>query len=156
MIPYIGLRGQGEYETLSHCSQDHKLNLYCKIEFLSKSLSFTTALCAFWLVASQVNYSTGHPLLLCTTGPLHVLPISNVLYLFLLYNFSVYICVRFCLEVFLWFGLFLLAVAVAKLLQSFPTLCNPKDGSPPGSPIPGILQARTLEGVAISFSNAGK
>ena len=39
-------------------------------------------------------------------------------------------------------------------LQSCPTLCNPIDGSPPGSPIPGILQARTLEWVAISFFNA--
>ena len=44
--------------------------------------------------------------------------------------------------------------AAAKSLQSFPTLCDPIDGSPPGSPIPGILQARTLEWVAISFSNA--
>ena len=42
----------------------------------------------------------------------------------------------------------------AKLLQSCLTLCDPIDGSPPGSPIPGILQARTLEWVAISFSNA--
>ena len=44
----------------------------------------------------------------------------------------------------------------AKSLQSCPTLCNPKDGSPPGSPVPGILQARTLEWVAISFSSAWK
>ena len=44
--------------------------------------------------------------------------------------------------------------AAAKSLQSCPTLCNPKNGSPPGSPVPGILQARTLEWVAISFSNA--
>ena len=42
----------------------------------------------------------------------------------------------------------------AKSLQSCPTLCDPRDGSPPGSPVPGILQARTLEWVAISFSNA--
>ena len=48
------------------------------------------------------------------------------------------------------------AAAAAKLFQSCPTLCNPIDGSPPGSPIPGILQARTLERVAISFSNAWK
>ena len=48
------------------------------------------------------------------------------------------------------------AAAAAKLPQSCPTLCNPIDSSPPGSPIPGILQARTLEWVAISFSNAGK
>ena len=44
----------------------------------------------------------------------------------------------------------------AKLLQSCPTLCNPIDGSPPGSHIPGTLQARTLEWIAISFSNAWK
>ena len=44
----------------------------------------------------------------------------------------------------------------AKSLQSCPTLCDPIDGSPPGSPIPGILQARTLEWLAISFSNAWK
>ena len=44
----------------------------------------------------------------------------------------------------------------AKSLQSCPTLCNPIDGSPPGSPIPEILQARTLEWVAISFSSAWK
>ena len=43
-----------------------------------------------------------------------------------------------------------------KLLQSYLTLCDPIDGSPPGSPVPGILQARTLEWVAISFSNAWK
>ena len=46
------------------------------------------------------------------------------------------------------------AAAAAKLLQSCPTLCNPIDGSPPGSPVPGILQARALEWGAISFSNA--
>ena len=44
----------------------------------------------------------------------------------------------------------------AKSLQSCPTLCDPIDSSPPGSPVPGILQARTLEWVGISFSNAGK
>ena len=48
------------------------------------------------------------------------------------------------------------AAAAAKLLQSCPTLCDPKDGSPPGAPVPGILQARTLEWVAISFSSAWK
>ena len=48
------------------------------------------------------------------------------------------------------------AAAAAKSLQSCPTLCDPIDRSPPGSPIPGILQARTLEWVAISFSNAWK
>ena len=51
----------------------------------------------------------------------------------------------------LWDGLF---PAAAKSLQSCPTLCDPIDSSPPGSPIPGILQARTLEWVAMFFSNA--
>ena len=48
------------------------------------------------------------------------------------------------------------AAAAAMSLHSCPTLCDPVDSTPPGSPIPGILQARTLEWVAISFSNAGK
>ena len=46
------------------------------------------------------------------------------------------------------------AAAAAKSLQSCPTLCDPIDGGPPGSPVPGILQARTLEWAAISFSSA--
>ena len=58
----------------------------------------------------------------------------------------------------LWFLLYVFAAAAAaaatKSLQLCLTLCNPIDGSPPRSPIPGILQARTLEWVAISFSNA--
>ena len=45
------------------------------------------------------------------------------------------------------------AAAAAKLFQSCPTLCDPIDGSPPGTPVPGILQARTLEWVAIAFSS---
>ena len=48
------------------------------------------------------------------------------------------------------------AAAAAKSLQSCPTLCDPIDGSPPGFPVPGILQARALEWVAISFSNVWK
>ena len=46
------------------------------------------------------------------------------------------------------------AAAAARSLQSCPTLCDPRDGRPPGSPVPGILQTRILEWVAISFSNA--
>ena len=53
-------------------------------------------------------------------------------------------------------SMFAAAAATAKSLRSSPTLCDPIDGSPPGSPVPGILQARTLEWVAISFSNACK
>ena len=52
--------------------------------------------------------------------------------------------------------LYFIAAAAAKSLQSCPTLCDPIDSSPPGSTIPGILQARTLESVAIFFSNAWK
>ena len=55
---------------------------------------------------------------------------------------------------FIGFGKFEAAAAAAKSLQLYPTLCDPIDGSPPGSPVPGILQARTLEWVSISFSNA--
>ena len=50
-------------------------------------------------------------------------------------------------------GTLLLLLLLLLSLQSCPTLCNPRDGSPPGSPVPGILQERTLEWVAISFSN---
>jgi len=50
----------------------------------------------------------------------------------------------------------LVLLSTAKSLQSCPTLCDPIDGSPPGSPVPGVLQAGTLEWVAISFSNAWK
>ena len=57
----------------------------------------------------------------------------------------------------LYFSFFIMfAAAAAKSLQSCPTLCDPIDGSPPGPPVPGILQASTLEWVAICFSNAWK
>ena len=52
------------------------------------------------------------------------------------------------------FSICFAAATAAKSLQSCPTLCNPTDGSPPGSAIPGVLQARKLEWVAISFTNA--
>ena len=61
------------------------------------------------------------------------------------------------IKMIMWFLIFsFVAAAAAKSLQSCPTLCDPIDGSPPGSPVPGILQARTLEWVAISFSSAWK
>ena len=68
------------------------------------------------------------------------------------------LCMEFSLFLYgslysLWLCL-LTAAAAAKLLQSCPTLCDPTDSSPPGSSIPGIFQARILEWVAISFSNA--
>ena len=63
-------------------------------------------------------------------------------------------CPRETLNLQIHFSFF--SFTAAKSLQSCPTVCDPIDGSPPGSPIPGILQARTLEWVAISFSNASK
>ena len=62
------------------------------------------------------------------------------------------VCVRVCVCVFC--PKFIVVAAAAKSLQSCPSLCDPIDSSAPGSPIPGILQARTLEWVAVSFSNA--
>ena len=52
------------------------------------------------------------------------------------------------------FLIIIIAAGAAKSLQSCPILCDPRDGSPPGFPVPGILQARTLEWVVISFSSA--
>ena len=69
---------------------------------------------------------------------------------------SFYICGGQLALLFLSQGTAKFVIAIAKSLQSCPTLCDPIDGSPPGFPIPGILQARTLEWVAISFSNAWK
>ena len=65
------------------------------------------------------------------------------------------VCVCICVVVSISF-IFEDTAAAAKSRQSSPTLCDTRDGSPPGSPVPGILQARTLEWVAISFSNARK
>ena len=72
----------------------------------------------------------------------------------------VYGCVCVCvyIYIYIYMGTYIyigcVAAAAAKSLQSCRTLCGPIDGGPPGSPVPGILQARTLEWVAISFSNA--
>ena len=66
--------------------------------------------------------------------------------------FFIWICVIFLPLFFFFFAL--ICVVAAASLQSCLTLCNPRDSSPPGSPVPGILQARTLEWVDISFSNA--
>ena len=69
---------------------------------------------------------------------------------------SFYICGGQLALLFLSQGTAKFVIAIAKSLQSCPTRCDPIDGSPPGFPVPGILQARTLEWVAISFSNAWK
>ena len=69
-------------------------------------------------------------------------------------NKIIWVLLELCLQVSMWWLSY--AAVVAKSLWSCPTLCDPIDGSPPGSPVPGILQARTLEWVAISFSHAWK
>ena len=81
-----------------------------------------------------------------------VMLVSGVQQSYAISYIYIYINTFFFILFLLWF----IAAAAAKSLQSCPTLCNPRDGSPPGSPVPGILQARTLEWVAISFSNAWK
>ena len=68
---------------------------------------------------------------------------------------NIYMCVYIYIYIYMYTYVYMYAAAAAaKSLQSCPTLCDPIDGSPPGFPVPGILQARTLERVAISFSNA--
>ena len=77
----------------------------------------------------------------------------------ILLNFSVligYLDITFLYTCLYMCSNFLLVVAAAKSLQSCPTLCDPRNGSPPVSRVPGILQARTLEWIAISFSSAWK
>ena len=80
--------------------------------------------------------------------------IFKVNFLWTAYSWSLIFCLFWQSVSFIWSKLF--AAAAAKSIQSCPTLCDPIDDSPPGSPVPGILQARTLEWVAISFSNAWK
>ena len=74
----------------------------------------------------------------------------------MIFLFTLKILTQFLLKFKFLKSIIFTAAAAAKSLQSCPTLCDPIDGSPPGSPVPGILQARTLEWVAISFSNAWK
>ena len=90
-----------------------------------------------------------------------VLYVIGVFSSFTLYCFAKMLPYRFMSQRFIHFHccvifLYVTPTAAAKSLQSCPTLCDPIDGSPPGSPIPRILQARTLEWVATSFSNAWK
>ena len=70
-------------------------------------------------------------------------------YMIICFFYFYAICVMFI-------HLYAAAATAARSLQSCPTLCDPTDGSPPGSAVPGILQARTLEWVAVSFTNAWK
>ena len=95
-------------------------------------------ICLYHELKGQNDYSICRIVRLSITSILYS-PISTFSFFFLMAHF-----------------LYHAAATAAKSLQLCPTLCNPIDGSPPGSPVPGILQARTLEWVAMSFSNAWK
>jgi len=77
-------------------------------------------------------------------GSIHVYPHTIILHIYVFCNFHINSSIILC------------TAAAAKSIQSCLTLCDPMDGSPPDFPVPGILQVRTLEWVAISFSNAWK
>ena len=78
------------------------------------------------------------------------------IYIWSVYIIYIYICVCVCIYIYISMIISNATAAAAKSFQSCLTLCDPIDGSPPGSPFPGILQARTLEWVVISLSNAWK
>ena len=103
----------------------------------------------FWLVETNLKMEAR----ICRWGNINVSTWKGYLASLIIKERQIKTAERPC---FLFFILSKAAPAAAKSLQSCPTLCDPTDGSPPGSPVPGILQARTLEWVAISFSNAGK
>ena len=126
---------------MKHIKTNKKLSLPC--EYIRTSLGVTWALwhlrhikkdISQWNKTEQVKYAIGN------------------LFFFFYFDLPIFDSARPLLLC----GLFSScdAAAAAKSLQSCPTLCDPIDSSPPGSPVPGILQARTLERVAISFSNA--
>ena len=112
--------------------------------YLTESLTYTHT---FWPgkpTASNLSYKHFH---MCAIWLTHKITHCSIICKYeRLKTMCVSVWRRYCL----------VAAAAAKSPQSCPTLCNPIDGSLPGSPVPGILQARTLEWVAISFSNAWK
>ena len=107
-----------------------------------------------WHIPPPLNFECGHVTCDMWVKIIHI--VKSYIYIY------IYIYIIFHTMIYEWKwqpqvpNLGPAAAAAAKSLQSCPTLCNPRDGSPPGSPIPGILQVRTLEWVAISFSNEWK
>ena len=105
---------------------------------------------------SRQEYWNGVPLLSCLARGIYFFAKNIYFQMFAEMGLLKPILSSLCIG---WYFLFhqnLRVVNTAKLLQLCPTLCDPIDGSPPGSPVPGILQARTMKWVAISFSNAWK
>ena len=121
----------------SHQFTEHYQNLRNPFMFLSNHyLSFvigSLSQFSFWDLSVLLYVAESVHLLCCVLSHCTY----SLMYLFLLWLMNIWV-----------------VSAAAKSLQLYPTLCNPIDGSPPGSAVPGILQARTLEWVAISFSNA--
>ena len=129
-----------------HCA--HKsvpcLHLHCCPADRFVSTSFLD----FIYMCSYLSFSSWHTSL-CITGSrfIHLIRTDSNAFLCWAIFYCIYVT-QFLYTFICWW--------TSKLLQSCPTLCNPIDDSPPGSPVPGILQERTLEWVAISFSNAWK
>ena len=129
---------------MSHCATSKMINIW----------SILLYLCArFPSTISQFPRFKAHPKRFLNSFEIQNFRISGFRLCFTSsFQENIYSCFFF----FFLLMFFLAIAAAAKLLQSCPTLCDPIDGSPPGSPVPGILQARTLEWVAIAFSNAWK
>ena len=119
----------------------------CFIHFIHTSLYLFKHLLLHWpsLLSSPHQYQYSG---LCICEIVSVLLYSFFLLFFIFHTVFIFLCLVSLNIIF--------SAAAAKLLQSCPTLCDPIDSSPPGSPVSGILQARILEWVAISFSNAWK
>jgi len=111
----------------------------------------------FWILSFKLAFSlSSFTFIKRLLIPLHYLPVGWChLHIRWLLTFFSTVLIPACASSSLAFCI-MYSAAAAKSLQSCPTLCDPIDGSPPGSSIPGILQARTLEWVAISFSKAWK
>ena len=118
-----------------------------KFTFLNYKMPLVKAL-KFWKFKEYYKYNIDFKFIIRFYLSLVYLSIVYIIYYYIIiYTISLLTSL---------YILYLYTVAAAKSLQLCPTLCDPVDGSPPGSPIPRILQARTLEWVAISFSNAWK
>ena len=117
-----------------------------KVKSLSRVQPFATP----WIVAYQASSSMGFSWQECWNGlPSLALTVHSQAYILFLY---VYLKKIFFIGVWLLYSVVL--VSAAKSFRSCLTLCDPTNGSPPGSPVPGILEAKTLEWAAISFSKA--
>ena len=133
------------YSLTINCSDSLKFHINPHISSV-QSLSCIRLLAAPWTAAHQASLS-----ITCSSSLLKLMSIESVMP-----SNHLILCRPLLLlpSIFPSLRVFSHAAAAAKSLQLCPTLCDPRDGSPPGSSVPGILQARILEWVAISLSNA--